>query len=183
MEKHLAGKCLLASPFMEDSNFSRSLVLVLQHSEQESFGLVLNRPTDFTMAKVVSMVCDLECVHSEPLYYGGPVDGPLIAIHDCPSVGGHPFSELLYVTSDQDDLKKLFVTKPARVKLFDGFSGWGPGQLQSELETGSWLVSEITAEEILCREDLWDTMVKRIGHQILASSLAAGPTIADPTWN
>ncbi|WP_146677816.1 YqgE/AlgH family protein [Pirellula sp. SH-Sr6A] len=183
MDIQLAGRCLLASPFMEDSNFSRSVVLILQHSEQESFGLVLNRPTDFTMSKVVSMVCELECVHSEPLYYGGPVDGPLIAIHDSPNVGGHPFSEMLYVTSDQDDLKKLFVTKSARVKLFDGFSGWGPGQLQSELDTGSWLVSDITVEEILSTSDLWDTMVKRIGHQILATGLDRAQSVADPSWN
>ncbi len=183
MEKSLSGKCLLSSPFLEDGNFFRTMVYVLQHSEHQAFGLVLNRPTDHMLSNVVSMVCELKCVHDEPLYYGGPVDGPLIAIHNHPGVGGHPCSHQLYVTSDQDDLKKLFITKDAKLKLFDGFSGWGAGQLESELESGSWLVTNIEADEILSSEDIWDSMVKRIGNNILQSGMSGSIQSSDPSWN
>ncbi len=183
MPSSLSGKCLLSSPFLEDGNFFRSIVLILQHSDDQAFGLILNRPTEYLLPKVVSMVCELKCVHNDPLYCGGPVDGPLIAIHDTPDVGGHPCSDRLYVTSDQDDLKKLFVTEGAKLKLFDGFSGWGPGQLDSELESGSWLVSHINSDEILAEEDLWDLLVKRIGNDILGSGLDGAQPTADPSWN
>ena len=181
MSESLAGKCLLASPFMDDSNFFRSVVLLLQHSEEETFGLILNRPTDFRLDKVVTMVCECDCVHNAPLYCGGPVDGPLFAIHDSDNFGGHRFNDELFVTSDQEELKKLFSEPNVKFKLFDGFAGWGPGQLESELEAGGWLVSEISSSEILADEDCWESMVKRIGNAIVESSTDTCPV--DPSWN
>jgi putative transcriptional regulator len=182
MFESLAGKCLLASPFLEDPHFFRTIVLVLQHTESECFGLILNRPTEFRLEKVVSMICELECVHDAPLYYGGPVDGPLIALHNSSTVGGHRCNDDLYVTSDQDELKKLFMEKEAGLKLFDGFSGWGTGQLESEVKTGSWLISDITSEQILHPVDLWESMVKQLGDSILQEG-GLDRLPADPNWN
>jgi putative transcriptional regulator len=167
----LVGKVLLASPFLDDPNFYRTIVLMLQHTEEEAFGLVLNRPTDFELKKVASMVCELECVHDAPLYCGGPVDGPLIAIHRSSKIGGHEFLQGIRVTSDQDDLKAIFEEPDIIFKLFDGFSGWGPSQLESELITGSWLLSDISVDQILDRDDLWESMVKQIGHSILLNGI------------
>lgn len=171
MSESLAGKAILASPFLEDPNFFRTVVLLLQHSNNEALGLVLNRPTDFTLKKVVSMVCEEECVHDAFLHYGGPVDGPLIAVHDSATLGGSKFTETLWVTSDQDILKRLFIEKGVRFKLFDGLAGWGPGQLENELESGSWLVSDIDEETILSSEDNWEVMVKEIGHTIMLQQI------------
>lgn len=193
MTKSLAGKCLLSSPFLEDSTFYKTIIFILQHSENQAFGLILNRPTEHPLKKVVSMVCELKCVHDGSLQFGGPVDGPLIAIHDHQTTGGHPCSDGLYVTSDQDDLRKLFVESSANIKLFDGFSGWAAGQLESELETGSWLVSDITADEVMSHDDLWEVLVKRIGNSILDVGLkegggssktgGGGTAFVDPSWN
>lgn len=171
MSESLAGKAILASPFLEDPNFFRTVVLLLQHSNNEALGLVLNRPTDFTLKKVVAMVCEEECVHDAFLHYGGPVDGPLIAVHDSATLGGSKFAETLWVTSDQDILKRLFIEKGVRFKLFDGLAGWGPGQLENELESGSWLVSDIDEETILSSEDNWEAMVKEIGHTIMLQQI------------
>lgn len=182
MFESLAGKAILASPFLEDPNFFRTVVLLLQHTDQEALGLVLNRPTDFTLKKVVSMVCEVECIHDSHLHYGGPVDGPLIAIHNSESLGGTKFTESLWVTSDQDILKKLFVEPDVKFKLFDGISGWGPGQLENELSSGSWLISEIDDLEILTSEDSWESMVKGIGHNIMLQQIDF-PRNGNPEWN
>jgi len=145
MSKSLQGNCLLASPFMDDPNFFRSVIYLVRHTEDHAFGLILNRPTDFRMDKVVSMVCELECVHDRPLYCGGPVDGPLIALHDQPDLGSEDCIDGLHMTSDQDKLLRLFVLPEAKLKLFDGFAGWGAGQLEDEIATGSWLIADVDA--------------------------------------
>jgi putative transcriptional regulator len=184
MSKSLQGNCLLASPFMDDPNFFRSVIYLVRHSDEQAFGLILNRPTDFKLGKVVSMVCELECVHEGQLYCGGPVDGPLIALHDRIDIGTDECIDGLKMTSDQDQLLKLFVTQEAKLKLFDGFAGWGPGQLENELESGSWLVADIDAELVLSDDpEMWANLLKSIGQNILSFDENISDTPIDPQWN
>lgn len=183
MFESLAGQCLLASPFMDDPNFFRTVILLLQHTEEEAFGLILNRPTDFQLVKVADVIPDCHCIRNEPLFFGGPVDGPLIAIHDNLDIGGHAFLHDLYVTTNDKELKQLLESTEASMKLFDGFSGWGPLQLEGELETGSWMVSDIPKEWILeNKEDLWDRMIKGIGNRIVSNSIQS-EDLNDPSLN
>ena len=184
MSKSLQGNCLLASPFMDDPNFFRSVIYLVRHAEDHAFGLILNRPTDFRLDKVVSMVSESECVHEGPLYCGGPVDGPLIALHDQPELGSEECIDGLSMTSDQDKLLKLFVLKRAKLKLFDGFAGWGPGQLEDELATGSWLVADVDAELVLSSDpNMWENLLKRIGQNILSVDERISDSPIDPQWN
>jgi len=184
MAKSLRGNCLLASPFMDDPNFFRAVVFLVRHEEEQAFGLILNRPTDFRLDKVVSMVCDLKCVHDAPLYCGGPVDGPLIALHDQSDLEGDECIDGLRVCSDQEKLMQLFVRPEAKLRLFDGFAGWGPGQLEGELETGSWLVADVDADLVFGDDDdLWGTLLKRIGQNILSVDDRISDTPIDPQWN
>ena len=184
MCRSLQGNCLLASPFMDDPNFYRSVIYLVRHSEDHSFGLVLNRPTDFQLHKVVSMVCDLECVHQGPLYCGGPVDGPLVALHDQMDIGGEECIDGLKICSDQGELEKLFVRQNARLKLFDGFSAWGPNQLDEELETGSWLVTDIDLDLVMSVDaEIWEGLIRRIGQNILSVDEKISDLPIDPQWN
>ena len=130
------------------------------------------------------MVSDLHCVHDGPLYCGGPVEGPLIALHDQPELGTDECIDGLSMTSDQDKLLKLFVLPTAKLKLFDGFAGWGAGQLEDELETGSWLVADIDADLVLSDDpDMWETLLKRIGQNILSVDEKISDCPIDPQWN
>lgn len=184
MSKSLQGNCLLASPFLDDPNFFRSVIYLVRHAEDHAFGLILNRPTDFRLDKVVSMVCELECVHDGPLYCGGPVDGPLIALHDQSELGSEECIDGLSLTSDQDKLLKLFVMPQAKLKLFDGFAGWGAGQLEEELEAGSWLIADIDADLVLSDDpDMWENLLKRIGQNILSVDDKISDSPIDPQWN
>ena len=184
MSKSLQGNCLLASPFMDDTNFFRSVIYLVRHAEDHAFGLILNRPTDFRLDKVVAMVCELKCVHDGPLYCGGPVDGPLIALHDQFALGSEACIDGLNMTSDQDKLLKLFVMPEAKLKLFDGFAGWGSGQLEQEIETGSWLIADIDADLVLSDDpEMWETLINLIGQNILSADEKISDSPIDPRWN
>lgn len=181
MKKTIAGKCLLSSPFLSDEPFYKTVVFILQHSEHQAYGVILNRPTDHSLTSVVSMVCEMKCVHEGPLQFGGPVDAIMLAIHDHSEIGGYPCGESLYATSDQDDLRKLFLEPEANIKVFDGCAGWSAGQLEMELESGSWFVSDITPEEVMSNDDLWEVMVKRIGNRILEVGLELTGSVGNAT--
>lgn len=184
MARTLQGNCLLASPFMDDPHFFRSAVLTVQHADDHSMGLILNRPTHFSLHKVVSMICEEKCVHEGLLYCGGPVDGPLLALHDQDQIGGSVCFDSLKICTEQSELIKLFRTKGARLKLFDGLSAWGPGQLEDELETGSWLVTDIDADEALSfEEDLWESLIRRIGFNVLSVDDKIADRPSNPEWN
>ena len=77
--KALAGHLLLAAPQERDLDFIGSVILVVQHSEEQAFGVILNRPTEKTVGKVWKGRTRLEC--DQPLYSGGPVSSPLLALH------------------------------------------------------------------------------------------------------
>jgi putative transcriptional regulator len=169
---------------MDDPNFFRAVVYLVRHDEEHSFGLIINRPTDFQLEKVVSMVCESKCVHNGPLYCGGPVDGPLLALHDQSHIGGEECVDGLKLCTDQAELMKLFVCKAAKLKLFDGLAAWGPGQLDEELATGSWLVTDIDCDLVLSADnDLWESLVRRIGQNILATDDKISDVPIDPQWN
>ena len=78
----LQGHFLIASPHLDDPNFMRAVVLMVQHDEEGAFGLVLNRPCEQRLAEVFTPEFCNECDCEMPVYFGGPVPGPLIAIHN-----------------------------------------------------------------------------------------------------
>ena len=77
----LKGKLLVASPQLSDPNFHRTVVLIIEHNDEGAFGLVLNRTSSKTIKQVWERVTDEPCESDQPLHVGGPVGGPLIAVH------------------------------------------------------------------------------------------------------
>ncbi len=77
----LQGYFLIASPHLSDTNFRRSVVLLLKHSDEGAFGLVLNRPTDSLLSEVWELISESPCKLGEAIHIGGPVGGPLMALH------------------------------------------------------------------------------------------------------
>ena len=123
-------------------------------------------------------------MHDGPLYCGGPVDGPLIALHDQPELSSEACIDGLSMTSDQEKLLKLFVLPQAKIKLFDGFAGWGPGQLEEELKIGSWLIADIDADLVLSDgPEMWEDLLKRLGQNILSVDDKITDSPVDPQWN
>jgi putative transcriptional regulator len=169
----LKGKLLFSTPALFDPNFRRTVVLVAEHSEEGAMGLVLNRPSETTVEEAVPELADVAGADS-PVFVGGPVQPQAVLVlaefeepEDAATVvvGDIGFAR---ADGDLDDLARL--TRRARV--FAGYSGWSPGQLESELEEDSWLVEPVDDVDLLAdpEEDLFGSALRTKGgtYRILA---------------
>jgi putative transcriptional regulator len=181
----IEGKLLIASPHMNDPNFYRTVVLILKHDSDEAFGLILNRPTEHRLTDVMAMVSKTHCVHDMPLYFGGPVDGPLMALHDISETDDQVECRSGVAVSVQQERILKLVTQPGiRLRVFDGYAGWGPGQLEAEIEQGGWLIAEANGGTIFCDHDnLWQRLVTEIGRDIITTGMKPDLLPNDPDVN
>ncbi len=177
----LQGKLLIASPALVDPNFKRSVVLVAHHDDEGAMGLVLSRPSPATVAEVVPELLEL-ANGDETVYVGGPVQpSAVIAIaefEDGEEGEAGIFGHVGFVTedSDPDDL----VETARRVRVFAGYAGWGPGQLEAELEEPSWIVEPAREEDVFADEpeELWRLVLRRKGGQFaLLARMPEDPSV------
>jgi len=164
----LAPSLLLAMPDLADTNFRRSVVLLVHHDEEGTIGFVLNRTTDVTARDLCDSLPErlqLEWSGSatQPVHWGGPVaenTGWVVTGDDALAgvAGSTCFAERLHFTSSIEGLRCVAARPPARLRLFLGYSGWGPGQLEGELAHGSWVVAPLTTEAVfeVAPDALWD---------------------------
>lgn len=135
----LAGQLLIASPRLTDPNFAQAVVLVVSHDENGALGLIVNRPMD-TKVKDAIAESEVEIATDETLSQGGPCPGPLMAVHNDPSAAQMEVVPGVWFTADKDHIE-LFLQEPtASVRYFVGYAGWTAGQLEAEIESGSWFV-------------------------------------------
>ncbi len=146
----LKGMLLFSTPALFDPNFRRTVILVAEHGEDGAMGLVLNRPSETTVEEAVPELADVAGADS-PVFVGGPVQPQAVLVlaeFDEPEgaatvvVGDIGFAR---ADGDLDDLART--TRRARV--FAGYSGWSPGQLEAELEEDSWLVEPVDDIDLL----------------------------------
>jgi putative transcriptional regulator len=170
----LSGQLLVASPSMSDQ-FRRAVVLVVEHNEEGAFGLVLNQPSDSTVGEVAGDLGEL--IGSEHVVHvGGPVQPNAVT-----AIGEHsePEAATKQVLGavgmvDLDDPPELH-----RVRVFAGYAGWGPGQLDAELEAEAWIVEPARPDDVFAEGDLWAGVLERKGGEY--ALLARMPL--DPSLN
>ena len=138
----LKGKLLLATPPLVDPNFDRTVVLVLEHGDDGSLGLVLNRPTDEEVDEMLPTWRPL-ITGQAVLFDGGPVEEEAIIglawVRDLPEVGFADLDEGLG-TLDLSEDPDAFDGRVEDLRLFRGYAGWAPGQLEDELAANAWIV-------------------------------------------
>jgi putative transcriptional regulator len=171
------GSILISEPFIEDPNFKRSVVLLVEHNEEGSVGFVLNQRTDLA----VNMVMEELSSVTTSLFQGGPVEQDrLNYIHTREDIEGS--DEILpgiYFGGQFEHIltaldQGIYNTK--EFKFFIGYSGWAPGQLASEIEEKSWIVASLNSQDIidhdLIENDLWKKAIQRSGGKniLLANS-------------
>ena len=182
--KSLQGQFLIASPHLADTNFYKGVVLMVKHDDEGAMGLILNRPTENTVAEIWKMVGeeDVEC--PEPIFFGGPVSGPLLALHRLKSAAEMEIVPGIYFAAHKDKLQKLVrqTTKPFR--FFTGYAGWAAGQLEEELSAGGWLTAKINKKLIFQpADDLWEQVTRTIGETILSKAVKVKHVPQDPSLN
>jgi putative transcriptional regulator len=182
--KSLKGHFLVASPHLEDANFFRSVVLMIQHDEEGAFGVVMNRPTNSTVADIPDLAECSPAALAAPVHLGGPVHGPLIAVHADESYCELEITEGVYFATGKDSIVAIVSEPSGPFRLFNGYSGWAPGQLDGELEAGGWLTGPATHDDVFSNyEDLWNRVARRIGLDILSPTIRPGRVPEDPSMN
>lgn len=160
MESPLKGKVLIAAPELLDPNFARAIVLIVQHDENGAMGLVLNRPLTTTVSEAWTQVSAVPYPNEDPLFQGGPCEGPLMVVHKEEYRGQLEIADGLFLASDADVVKALVGDAVEPLKFFVGYSGWTKMQLESELAEGAWHVAPISAEQIFSTpEEMWDLLI------------------------
>jgi putative transcriptional regulator len=182
-DSHLArGKLLVATEAVQGELFANTVVLLLYYDETGAFGLVVNRPTDVPLAEVLG---DDEAIadYRGTLFWGGPVHmDSLRALLDTesPPADAERIVESVYLVSYEDALE-AGGADPSRMRLFIGYAGWAPGQLERELAHGSWRVLPGSSELVFAEDPrtLWNRLVPK-DEQRAALDPAVIPAVAGP---
>jgi putative transcriptional regulator len=158
--KTLQGHLLIAPPQERDLDFIRTVILLIQHSEEQAFGVVLNRPSTTTVRQAWRGGGGLRR-DDEFVYSGGPVSGPLMALHTDPSLGEIEVLPGVYYSVKKRRLKELFDAKKHPMKVFQSHVGWGPDQLVRFLDDGPWRILPAAAEIVFSvGTNLWEEVSK-----------------------
>jgi len=154
MAVSLAGRLLVALPELDDPNFYRAVVYLLDHDRSGAVGVVINRPSQLHVVAEFPMLG--RAVNEPSVFFeGGPV-----AEHSVVALAAKDGSvEML----ELEPLLRRSSERRHDVRLFVGYSGWGPGQLDGEVVTGSWLVAEGSLDDVFAEEpeDLWRSVLRR----------------------
>lgn len=182
--KYLIGQLLLDSGELRGSFFQRTVLLVCQHDADGAFGLVLNRSTG-TKAGDMILVDLPDALREQQLYIGGPVQPTALSfLHTDKFLPATTILPNLSLGHSTDDLREIgeSLSPTQKVKLFAGYAGWSPGQLESEMKRNAWLTHPASLELIfdVAPERLWQTVLHQKGgwrNEILAQSPE------DLSWN
>ena len=161
----LTGRLLLSNATLFDPNFRRTVVLIGHHDEDGAVGVVLNRPLGLPVDTAVPPLSDLVAIGDE-LFEGGPVQpdaAVVIAEFSDPTRASLvAFGAIGFLPDEMDTEDRDAIV---RARIFAGYSGWGPGQLEDELAEDAWLVTEATDEDVFTPEPerLWERVVRRLG--------------------
>jgi putative transcriptional regulator len=166
MEESLAGQLLLASPALQDPNFTRTVVLVSLHSDEGAMGLVLNRPSSVTVSEAVPQL-EQAVTDAERVYVGGPVQPTsvvFLAEFVDPSPAGLLVLGRIGFPAPDAGVDEL-MEATSRGRVFAGYAGWGEGQLDAEIAQGDWIAHAALPEDVFTNvpEELWSAILTRKG--------------------
>jgi len=155
----LRGKLLIASPALPDP-FARAVVLVVEHSEEGAMGVVLNRPSEHRVAEVVPPLAAL-ADEDDRVYSGGPVGAnAIVALGEFANraeAASLLVGDIGLIDPDAES------TSLRRLRVYAGYAGWAPAQLESELEREGWIVEPAHPDDPFREDDLWAAALTRKG--------------------
>jgi putative transcriptional regulator len=188
MSKSLRGQCLVAAKSLRDPNFHKTVVLLLEHGDEGATGLIVNRPSSLKVSHALSAHFELPEL-DDVVFDGGPVEPmALLMLHNDEVFQGTETSPLpgLYIGGSVETFKEVLencsggADKP-HFRIFLGYSGWGPGQLEGEIARGDWLLHPGCCD-LLFRADpyeVYDKILQKIFEEVIGQ-----PSIGEKAqWN
>jgi putative transcriptional regulator len=176
----LRGKLLIAGASLWDPNFRRSVVLIAHHDDEGAVGVVLNDRADVTVSQAIPELASLVSP-GEPLFVGGPVEpqaAVVVADFEDPSVAEIIALDTIgFLPPETGPGIELGIR---RARVFSGYSGWGPGQLEAEMRQESWIVEPATPDDVFPPDPmrLWEDVLRRKGHAFdLLRTMPRDPTL------
>jgi putative transcriptional regulator len=180
----MQGCLLVATPHLVGSAFARTVVLILHHDERGAVGLVLNR----RLGELTRVVCrpegGAEYAIDQPVYLGGPFIGPLVALHQEPSLSDYRVNQDIHLVVNVGRMVQLAGqgTRPVRYVL--GSAGWGPRQLERELRQGVWHVLPGDKELVFAEgPDLWARCVRDVARRVYSDCVPKYDPHQNPCCN
>ncbi|APW58975.1 YqgE/AlgH family protein [Paludisphaera borealis] len=182
----LKGHLLIATPEVHSSLFARSVVLMVEHTEDEGAkGIILNLPTSATMTDLAGKLFDEDFVWDKPLHLGGPVAGPLLVLHTDQGLADLEVVSGVYMALDAVKSQHLISMEVEPSLVVANFSCWAPGQLEDELSNDVWLTTPADTAHIFLRgdQDLWQTAIRQIRADKLKEIMRLREPLGDPSLN
>ena len=186
----MKGQFLVASPKLADPNFFHTVVLLVQHGEEGALGLVINRPMATTIKDVWAEVKaegegSGECAVEGHLYQGGPCEGALMVLHGDESNTEMTVGDGLYFCMRRETIERVVAENPPHARFFVGYAGWSSGQLENELEGGSWLLAPADAKAVFesADERLWGDLVRALSRAAVTGLVDPKRIPDDPSVN
>jgi putative transcriptional regulator len=181
----LKGHLLIATPQILAPIFHRSVILMLEHNEDGALGVILNRPTNATVSTLAGKIFPEDFVWEQSLQLGGPVPGPLMVVHAIEDMADQEVIAGVYSTIEATKVQEIISRKPEPCLVIANYSGWGPGQLESEFDRESWLTLPATLQHIFWSgdEDLWQVVRRQANVRTLSEFLGIRQVPSDPNLN
>jgi putative transcriptional regulator len=167
MAESLRGKLLVASPALVDPNFARTVVLITEHNDEGAMGVVLNRPSETDVDEVAPELAGL--AYGEPVFIGGPVQPKALVVlaqfADIEAAAWIVAEDVGFVAAETEGDRLADAVRRGRV--YAGYSGWGAGQLENELDEDAWIVEAPLPAELFPDDPLtlWSDVLARKGGQ------------------
>lgn len=180
------GSLLIANPVLPDPNFSRTVILLCNHNDQGSFGLVINRSTQLKASDLLSGI-DILKSYNAKAYIGGPVSQSMVFYLYRSSRDVIDLDEIcsgVYLGSNLETLESLYLdieNPEENIRFYLGYSGWSDGQLDGEMEQNSWLVQDANEQFVFFDSEnlIWPKAVNSLGEKY--QYLTKAPV--NPQWN
>ncbi len=169
---NLAPGLLLAMPQLSDPNFSRAVVLMIEHGTSGSFGLVINHPSPIKATELLeSLEMSWQGSESALVWAGGPVSPSTgWVLHEPleiaqPGQGTIAITSSISLSTSPDRLRSIANSPPRKIRLLLGYSGWAPGQLEAEMSRGAWLHASADPSLVFDTpaDDIWDSAMRSLG--------------------
>jgi putative transcriptional regulator len=165
------GNVLISEPFMNDFYFRRSVILIIDHNEEGSLGVIINKRLTIPFNEIVQGFPEFKA----DVYLGGPVETDRIFfIHTVGEMipDSHKISDGLYWSGNINVLKsmiKMDLIKPHEVRFYVGYAGWDGGQLRNELKANTWLVGKFSSKQLLTTMPgkMWKSFVRQMGKRYM----------------
>jgi putative transcriptional regulator len=162
----LRGQLLIASPSLLDPNFRRTVVLVGEHSEEGAMGVVLNRPSPVSVEEAVPLLAPF-VADADRVHVGGPVQQQAIIVlgefASPEKAGSLVLGAIGFLPASVEEGESLGELPRARV--FAGYAGWAPGQLEEEIDEDAWIVTTAEPDDVFTddQDGLWARVLRRMG--------------------